>query len=76
MQRSAGGRFSKHDVVRMLNEQSGQCNFCRIQLSEYHIDHVVPLARGGSNWPSNLQLLCPPCNISKGTMIYEDAPSL
>lgn len=24
-----------------------------------------PLARGGSNWISNIQLLCPRCNTSK-----------
>ena len=30
------------------------------------IDHVVPLARGGSNRLENLQLLCQDCNRRKG----------
>ena len=29
------------------------------------IDHVVPLARGGSNRLENLQLLCRDCNRRK-----------
>lgn len=30
------------------------------------IDHVVPLAKGGDNSPSNLQTLCKRCNSGKG----------
>lgn len=30
------------------------------------VDHVKPLAVGGSNWPSNLRPICGPCNSRKG----------
>ena len=30
------------------------------------VDHIVPRARGGQNERTNLQLLCEPCNASKG----------
>ncbi|MGF0262557.1 HNH endonuclease [Rhodococcus ruber] len=28
-------------------------------------DHVKPLSKGGSNWPSNARPACVPCNASK-----------
>ena len=31
-----------------------------------HIDHVVPVSRGGTSGPENLQTLCERCNIGKG----------
>jgi hypothetical protein len=32
-------------------------------------DHIVPLAKGGSNTERNIQLLCEPCNRAKGASI-------
>lgn len=32
-------------------------------------DHIVPFSLGGSNTVRNLQLLCEPCNLSKGNRI-------
>ena len=38
----------------------------------YDIDHIVPLAKGGPHKLENLQLLCPPCNMSKGKKMMEE----
>ncbi|WP_179255459.1 HNH endonuclease [Burkholderia sp. HI2714] len=50
----------------------GRCVFCMCDLSglvatdrRLHLDHIVPLNQGGSNDPSNFQLLCAACNIKK-----------
>jgi hypothetical protein len=50
----------------------GRCCFCNSDLSgslslisQEHFDHIVPLAQGGLNDISNLQLLCSHCNIKK-----------
>ena len=32
-----------------------------------HIDHIIPVAKGGKTVPSNLQVLCSKCNGNKGT---------
>ncbi len=65
LKNGAEGRYGPDDVARMLREQDRKCNCCRVDLSAFHVDHRIPLSRGGSNWPVNLQLLCPPCNLSK-----------
>jgi hypothetical protein len=40
------------------------------------IDHVVPLARGGSNDPDNLALACPHCNRRKSESVTATDPVL
>lgn len=50
----------------------GRCVACQCDLSgllsvwsEEHFDHMVPLASGGLNDITNLQLLCASCNLKK-----------
>jgi 5-methylcytosine-specific restriction endonuclease McrA len=62
----ADGSYGPEDVQRMLHAQHGLCNGCACDIRlKYTVDHMMPLSRGGSNWPSNLQLLCKRCNSSK-----------
>jgi len=69
----APGTWVAEDVTAMWAAQNGICIYCKTDLpSNYHVDHVIPLSRGGDNWPSNLQLLCPSCNISKRTRTHEE----
>jgi len=68
----APGAFSREDVERIFKEQSGRC-LCGYDLNlSYHIDHKTPFLRGGSNWPENIQLLCPKCNMNKHTKTMEE----
>ena len=50
---------------RILLRGKGRCVKCGSR-ENLEIDHVVPLARGGSNRLENLQLLCRDCNRRKG----------
>lgn len=66
--RAAEGRYSLEDIRLLDDSQRGKCanSNCRTSLSGgYEIDHIMPLVLGGSNWPDNLQLLCPKCNRVK-----------
>jgi 5-methylcytosine-specific restriction endonuclease McrA len=61
------GRFSVADIQHKYEMQKGLCAYCDCALNGiYHIDHVVPISRGGSNSIENIVLSCPQCNLSKG----------
>jgi HNH endonuclease len=64
--RNASGSFTEEDVERLYNLQHGKCAFClKLLGDDVHLDHYVPLARDGSNDPSNLRLLHEKCNLTK-----------
>ena len=69
----AGGSYSKHDISRLMIEQVHLCNGCGCDISEkFEVDHIVPISRGGSNFPENIQLLCRPCNARKWAYTMEE----
>lgn len=51
----------------VFNRDNHQCQSCgknRLE-TKLSIDHIIPLAKGGSNDISNLQTLCFQCNREK-----------
>lgn len=53
-------------IPRIGAMQKWKCAICRVSVKGgYHVDHIMPLARGGLHEPRNLQLLCGPCNMRK-----------
>lgn len=64
--KGAEGRHTGVEIRALFVRQKGKCASCSTSLkSGYHVDHIVPLSRGGSNWISNIQLLCQNCNQRK-----------
>ena len=63
---AADGSHTGADLIRIRKEQKDRCAYCSKSLrGKGHLDHIVSLSKGGSNYPSNLQWLCAPCNTSK-----------
>lgn len=53
-------------VDRLFELQKGRCTCCGMPLEDkFHIDHIVPLARGGKHEDKNIQLLRAKCNMQK-----------
>lgn len=60
----AAGSFTKSQISAILKAQNFCCSYCDAT-ENLHLDHAMPLSRGGSNWPWNLQWLCAFHNLSK-----------
>lgn len=57
----------------LLKREDGHCAICQRDLTGVYansaniaIDHIVPLNLGGTNDPTNLQMVCDVCNGDKG----------
>ncbi len=61
-----------------------KCQICGIELITHNafgieipdleklsVDHIIPISKGGSNDPANLQCACRPCNFKKSDKIEE-----
>ena len=64
--RQSPGDHSAEDVQRQLEYQMFSCFWCGSELNgSYHVDHVIPISRGGSNGPENIVAACRQCNQEK-----------
>jgi 5-methylcytosine-specific restriction endonuclease McrA len=65
----AEGRHTDKEIDEIRALQRDKCGYCHTPLRRGgHVDHINPIAAGGSNDRRNLQLLCEPCNKAKGSM--------
>jgi hypothetical protein len=67
--KGASGKFSAADIKWLWEQQRGCCVFCLAPLPRkgFHVDHHIPLKRGGSNDRGNLRLLHKKCNLEKSS---------
>ncbi|TIL38607.1 MAG: HNH endonuclease [Mesorhizobium sp.] len=62
------GTHTARDVANIARRQKYKCAECGISIKgkgKQQVDHIMPIALGGSNWPANLQILCAACNQMK-----------
>jgi len=66
-------RWTKATRIRLLHVQNFRCAICQGPMGFYesHIDHIIPLAAGGTDALSNLQLTHGSCNLRKGVSVAE-----
>jgi 5-methylcytosine-specific restriction endonuclease McrA len=61
-------------VWELLEKQGNACVYCResIAAATCHIDHIMPLSRGGEHVESNMQATCARCNKMKSNKLPDD----
>ena len=60
----------KINPTLLHNWESKECGICHGHIdSDYHLDHIIPISRGGEHSEKNIQLAHPHCNMSKGNRI-------
>ena len=61
-------------IPAMLQMQNDSCAYCRRPFGEegYHLEHMTPIARGGSHGFDNVVLAHPQCNQQKGKKTREE----
>lgn len=67
---NADGTITKHSLDALLQIQNNQCFYCKKDLSlltnrETHLDHYIPLSKGGAHSITNVVWSCSTCNLIK-----------
>ena len=54
-------------LSEQLDRQGGMCANCRVKGAgmKFHLDHVVPVSKGGPHTADNVEALCERCNLKK-----------
>jgi hypothetical protein len=74
--------FQPHERKFLLDRDNWTCGICKKKVHDRstgkwnthdkaHIDHIIPISKGGKTEPLNLQVLCRTCNLSKGDKILQ-----
>ena len=69
--------FSTSFRLNLFLKRKGACAACTQKIEagkSWDIDHILPLAMGGTNAPENLQILCRSCHRTKTT--HYDVPRI
>lgn len=73
------GSKAVENFIRLIRGSEWvECRYCKKMIpgKKAHIDHVIPLSRGGHHRVENLSPSCPGCNLSKGARLpHEWSPT-
>lgn len=70
----SGKKLTSKILFDLLCEQDGKCKYCGIELNllekySVHIDHIIPICKGGTNDSNNVVWCCALCNLKKGVSL-------
>lgn len=66
--------FTAQERAAVYNKTEDHCAICGefVPYTDFTVDHIIPLAKGGNNDLSNLQCACSVCNRIKQDILPED----
>lgn len=64
-QRSIMTDSLRYDILRRDNFRCQICGTTAKEGAKLHVDHIIPISKGGKTTPDNLQTLCERCNMGK-----------
>ncbi len=62
---------TSQQIRKAVIERDRICQYCGMD-ENLHVDHIIPMVRGGKAVMNNLQALCASCNTSKGKKIFKE----
>jgi 5-methylcytosine-specific restriction endonuclease McrA len=69
-QERSATRRALYDRAEIFARWRSRCAYCDAPAE--HLDHVVPISRGGADAAHNLLPACAPCNLSKSDKSLAD----
>jgi len=67
---TSDGTINKDSLFKLFNEQDGKCFYCGGKLDfnikrSVHLDHYIPISKGGTHTIGNVVWSCSKCNLEK-----------
>jgi predicted RNA-binding Zn-ribbon protein involved in translation (DUF1610 family) len=62
----------RYDILKRDNFKCVICGASSKEGTRLHVDHIVPIAKGGKSVPNNLRSLCERCNVGKSSKLEDD----
>jgi len=68
-------RGIRHEVFKRDNYRCQECGLDKYR-TIIHVDHIIPVSKGGTDEMSNLRTLCEQCNNEKSDLIHKGESAL
>jgi 5-methylcytosine-specific restriction endonuclease McrA len=72
--RAVEGEFTPEEWLALCEKYGNRCLACGRGDLPLTVDHVIPISAGGTNWITDVQPLCGPCNSKKQQKIIDYRP--
>ena len=69
IERSKMSDSIRYDVLRRDNYKCRICGASAEDGAKLHVDHIIPVSKGGKTELNNLQTLCERCNMGKSNKL-------